>query len=99
MADQLCPAQERAFAGLMTGIQHGSLLLLHGGGGMGRTTVLRRLHEEVGGAFLTIKDLIDAMQACHPLALEETFGRLVMEALTAHPAVILDDFDLLGHVV
>jgi transitional endoplasmic reticulum ATPase len=98
MVTQLCPAQERAFTGLMAGVQFGNVVL-HGGTGMGKTTVLRRLHAEIGGAFLTMKELVDAMQARDPFSLEETFGQIVMEALKANPVVIIDDFDLLGNVV
>jgi transitional endoplasmic reticulum ATPase len=98
VAKPLCPAQDRAFAGLLTGLTHGDLLVLYGGAGMGKTTVLRRLHAELGGAFLTMSELVDAMRARHPLALEETLGQMLMEALAAHPVVIVDDLNLLTSV-
>ena len=42
-----------------------------------------------------MKDFVDASSLKHPLALEETLYNLVLEALKAHPIVILDDLHLL----
>src|SRR4051812_9261612 len=99
MEAKLCPAQQQAFAGLSGGLLRSNLHILSGGSGMGKTTVLRETHARSGGAFLTMKEFVDAMQERHPLALEETFGQLVMEALMAHPVVIVDELELLTNVV
>ncbi|HVF10205.1 MAG TPA: ATP-binding protein, partial [Abditibacteriaceae bacterium] len=98
-ATKLCPAQQEAFDGLTRGLPVGNVLVLWGGTGTGKTVVLRELHRTLGGAFLNMKDFVDAMREQHPLALEETFGRLVMDALAAHEAVIVDDLHLLANVV
>ena len=92
---QLCPAQKRAFDAISGGLQAGTVFRLWGGLGRGKTTVLRRLHERIGGAFLNMRDFVEASANSHPLALEETLYRLVLEALRAHPTVILDDVHLL----
>jgi hypothetical protein len=49
------------------------------------------LHEQTGGAFLNIKDFVEASAKAHPLALEETLYRLLFDALRSHPVVIMDD--------
>jgi SpoVK/Ycf46/Vps4 family AAA+-type ATPase len=46
-----------------------------------------------------MRDFVDRMQARHPLALEETFTQMVLDALQSHDVVIVDDFHLLSSVV
>lgn len=99
MQTPLCPAQQSAFDGLVASLAHSHIFVLSGSTGMGKTTVLRAIHGKIGGAFLTMKDFLDAQQVRHPLALEETFTRLVMDALVAHDQVIVDDLHLLADVV
>lgn len=91
----LCPAQKRTFDSLLAGVQVGSVLRAWGGTGRGKTTVLRELHKQVGGAFLNMKEFVEASSTKHPLALEETLYRLIMDALNAHSLVIVDDVHLL----
>src|SRR5258706_10655137 len=92
---QLCPAQKQAFDSLLAGVQIGSISRLWGGTGRGKTTILRELHREIGGAFLNMKDFVEASATKHPMALEETLYQLVMDALKANPVVIMDDVHLL----
>jgi ATP-dependent 26S proteasome regulatory subunit len=99
MQPRFCPTQQRAFDGLQAALPVGNLFVLHGKGGSGRTVVLRAVHAAAGGAFVPIKDFVDAMRSQHPLALEETFERLVMEALKTHDLVVVDDLHLLTNVV
>jgi len=92
---RLCPAQQRAFDSLMAGVELGSILRVWGGTGRGKTTVLWQLHKQVGGAFLNMKEFVEASAAKHPLALEETLYHLIMDALKANRMVIVDDIHLL----
>jgi ATP-dependent 26S proteasome regulatory subunit len=92
---RLCPAQQQAFDSLTAGYQVGSILRLHAGCGRGKTTILKELHKRVGGAFLNVRDFVEASAKNHPLALEETLYRLLLDALAAHPVVIMDDVHLL----
>src|SRR5438094_2969952 len=94
-AIKLSPTQKTAFDYLSAGLQVGSILRLWGGIGRGKTTVLRELHKQVGGAFLNMKDFVEASTGKHPLALEETLYQLIVDALKAHPLVIVDDVHLL----
>ncbi|MGH9838536.1 MAG: AAA family ATPase [Blastocatellia bacterium] len=73
--------------------------MLYGSVGAGKTTLLRELHREIGGVFLGIRDFVEAMRGRHPLALEETFEQMVMDAISAHDAVIVDDLHLVNNIV
>lgn len=92
---QLCPAQKRAFEGLSAGVQLGSILRVWGGTGRGKSTILRELHRQTGGAYLSMKEFVEASTSAHPMALEETLYGLVMKALNAHALVLVDDVHLL----
>ena len=67
--------------------------------GMGRTSVLERFHESRGGAFLDMRTVMDAMAQAHPLAIEETLYHRLVAELSAHSLVIVDDMQLLMHMV
>src|SRR4030095_11281034 len=92
---RLCPSQQKAIDNLTAGLKVGSILRLWGGPGRGKTTVLKELHKQLGGAFLNVKDFVEASSRSHPLALEETLYQLVFDQLKAHPVVIIDDVHLL----
>jgi ATP-dependent 26S proteasome regulatory subunit len=90
-----CPAQKRAFEYVQAGLAIGSILRLTGGVGRGKTTLLRELHRQAGGAYLSTKDFLEASSKNHPLALEETLYQSVLSALQANPVVMIDDLHLL----
>ena len=96
---KLCPAQQQACAGLERGLPLGSVFVVHGGVGTGKTTVLQEFHAEHGGVLLTMKDFMDAIRDQNPLAMEETFEQVLMDALLDHGLVILDDLHLLQNVI
>jgi hypothetical protein len=99
MTLSLSPAQQRALDGLHHVLPLGNVFVLHAATGLGRTTVLRQLHAEEGGTFLNLKNFLDALQARHPLAMEETFERLLMDALAHDQTVLVDDLHLLTCVM
>ena len=92
---QLCPVQQAALESLLGGLKIGSIFRVWGGVGRGKSTVLKEVHKQAGGALLGMKDFVGASSDKHPLALEETLYNLVLDALKAHPVVIVDDFHLL----
>lgn len=92
---RLCPAQQRAFDSLSAGLAVGTILRLQGGLGRGKTTVLRRLHHQTGGAFINARDFVEATEKNHPLALEETAHRMLIDALKSQPVVYVDDLHLI----
>src|SRR6185436_4845146 len=58
-------------------------------------TVLCKLHEEMGGGFVTGRDFIETSAARHPLSLEETLYSAVIASLKENPIVFVDDVDLI----
>jgi hypothetical protein len=92
---RLCPAQARAYDHLATALNVGSILRLSSGPGRGKTTILKELHQQIGGAFLNMKDFVEASAKNHPLALEETLYQLIFDALKSHSVVTVDDLHLL----
>jgi SpoVK/Ycf46/Vps4 family AAA+-type ATPase len=99
MTNSLCPGQQLAFDRLCASLPHGPIFTVIADAGMGKTTVLRALHDQIGGTFLTCKDYLAALRKQHPLAIEESFEDLVMAALGASDCVIVDDLHLLTDVV
>lgn len=97
MPTQLCPAQQQAYDGLMRILPMSQAFLLYGSTGAGKTTVLSEVHRAVGGAFLTMKNFVDAMRGQHPLAMEETYEQMVMTAMMMHDVVIVDDLHLIAN--
>lgn len=95
----LSRSQQRALDALAAAVSTTGLVMLLCRSGMGRTTILRRLHAQRGGAFLTIRDVVEAMEHANPLAIEETMYRRLLSSLAANDLVILDDFLLVQHVV
>jgi ATP-dependent 26S proteasome regulatory subunit len=91
---QLCPAQQAALDSLLKGLEIGSIFRLWGGVGRGKTTLLKEVHKQRGGAFLGMTDFVNAASSKDPMALEETCYELVLEALKHHQVVILDDLHL-----
>jgi AAA+ superfamily predicted ATPase len=98
MTTALCPAQHLTYERVRAAWGVGPLLLLTADAGHGRTTVLRQLHQDFGGALLTAKELLDASRPQHPLALEETFEQVVGAALAGQEVVFVDDLHLLTDV-
>jgi transitional endoplasmic reticulum ATPase len=91
----MSPAQQRTFDSLSAGLKVGSILRLWGGVGRGKTTILRELHKQTGGAFVSVKDFVDASAKNHPMALEETIHQVIFEAFKVNPVVMVDDIHLL----
>jgi AAA+ superfamily predicted ATPase len=92
------PSQATAIDALVAYWPHANVLGVFGSAGMGKTTILRNLHQRFGGALLGIGQVIDASRSRHPLALEETFGQVVMGALAQHDTVLVDDLHMLLNV-
>jgi ABC-type phosphonate transport system ATPase subunit len=93
------PAQQEAFDDLSRLLTIGSVFVLYGDIGSGKSTVLGEIHRQIGGAFLSVRNFVEAMRDRHPLAMEETFEHMVMEAISANDAVIVDDLNLMSSSV
>lgn len=92
---KLTPSQQAAYDSLKLAMNAGNLIYLRCPHGRGRTTILRKLHEETGGAFVTAKDFVEVSATQHPLSLEETLHSVVAKSLRDHEIVYVDDIDLI----
>lgn len=95
----LSPAQHAAFQGLLEALPAGSVFVVSGDSGTGKTLVLESLQQRLGGMLLTIRDLMEEFQKHHPLAIEEAFQALTLGALAEHDTLLIDDLHLLTNVV
>jgi transitional endoplasmic reticulum ATPase len=93
------PAQLRALKHLSKALPAGEVFVLKAAAGAGRTTVLRHLHREAGGAFIGIRDVMHSLEGRDPLAIEEAFLATVERALDTHDLAIVDDLYLVANVV
>lgn len=82
----LSPIQEKAALTLIEGIAGGRVLVLHGAPGSGKTTVLRHVHQQRGGAFIGVREFRDAIEGSVLRAMED--------AIYAHDLVLVDDLHL-----
>jgi len=94
----LLPAQQKALDTLERHVRAHHVTSLMGRPGAGKTSILRALHERVGGAYLTTRQFIEASRDRHPLALDETVYNVLHQALSSNVAVLVDDFHLLAIV-
>ena len=98
MKINLLPSQQKAIDGLDRDIAGHHVAILMGRPGAGKTTILRALHEKLGGVYLTSREFIEASTDRHPLALDETVYQVIKDALTSHKVVVVDDFNLISLV-
>src|SRR5438094_8648018 len=94
----LTPTQKRAFDGLLGGLAAGSVVVLRGDSGMGKTAILRKVHAAEGGAFFSVRQFMDALMSQPPAAIEEAFLHMIDKGLTSHDLVIVDDLHLISAV-
>ena len=94
----LCPRQTRSFQQLLDALPNSNIFVLWGATGLGKTTILRALHEKTGGAIIDIRNFLDAMRGQHPLAIEETLQQLILEQLATNSYVYVDDIELIERV-
>ena len=81
----LTPTQQIAFDELVRAAVPGQVVVLFGNQGTGRTTLLQRLAEHLGGTVLGAPVLESAVAAHHPLAIEDAFYDMIGTALDANP--------------
>jgi len=92
------PAQQAGFDNLSRLVPIGNVFILYDAVGAGKSTVLSEILRKTGGEFLSVRNFVETMRGHHPLALEETFERMVMEAISTNETVIIDDPHLLNDV-
>jgi transitional endoplasmic reticulum ATPase len=99
MKPQLCPAQAEARDSLAYAATFANVMVVWGRTGCGKSSVLRDLRDNLGGAMLTTADFVAAMAAePNPMRLEETFYKMVSAAVHAHGTVFFDDIESINGV-
>jgi len=88
----LLPTQQKALDSLWRELQAHRVAVLMGRSGIGKTTILRALHDKIGGSYLTSREIVEASASRDPLALDETVYAVIKSALASNKAVIVDDF-------
>src|SRR5262249_3453044 len=94
----LAPAQRIAAAGLVKAASTSSLLVLKSAAGMGRTSVLRQVHQNVGGSFVGARQFMSRLNNRAPEAIEEAFLEMAERALRFRRVAIIDDLHLVRDV-
>jgi hypothetical protein len=98
MTMKLCPAQQKGFDHLLRLLTLFPVVGISGDTGAGKTTVLREAHRRVGGEWLSIKEVVHALRAHHPLAIEETLEQLIEAAFQQAEHIFVDDLSILVDV-
>jgi hypothetical protein len=94
MAFPLTPTQRKVMEHLLAIWLCGNIFVLWTPTGLGKSTILDALRQRIGGKLLNMRDFIEAHRQQHPLALDETFYQLIMEALSQNEVVLVDDLHL-----
>jgi predicted AAA+ superfamily ATPase len=95
----LTPAQRKAADGLKEDLGLGGLMVLRGRAGSGKTTVLEWLHTECGGTLLGAGQFMQSITQDSPHALEESFLRMIEDAMNQHALILVDDLHLVTSVM
>lgn len=94
MSLNLSPRQQRALESLTAALQRHFFVRLHGQPSRGKSTILRTLHGQTGGIFLSARDYVEAGLTRDPIAIEESFFTFLSAKLIerAQEYIYLDDF-------
>jgi shikimate kinase len=95
----LTPAQRIVGEGLQEAIGFGGIFVLRGKPGRGKTTILQWLHAACGGAVLDASHFMRAVAHGAPNAMEESFLRMIEEAMEQNNLVLVDDLHLVAKVL
>jgi AAA+ superfamily predicted ATPase len=93
--DDLSPSQREAVAMIKRLLEDEHLIIMHGGIGMGKSTIVRHLHDRHGGGMIGIRDILEATESVHPLQVETAFLDLMVRELARHDLIFVDDIHLL----
>ena len=91
----LTPAQQSAADHLIAALPAGSILILRGDAGAGKTTIMDTIRAETGGILLGMRSFVDMLMLRRPDAIEQSFVEMIEEAMADHEVVLVDDFHLI----
>ena len=92
----LTPVQQAAANRLLENLDSGNVVVLRGAAGSGKTTVLKSVHAARGGTLLGARELTDVPETRAAAAIEESFLRMIEDAILTHDLVMVDDLHLLS---
>jgi transitional endoplasmic reticulum ATPase len=92
---RLSPAQEQAYARMLTALDAAPIVSLVGNPGTGKTTLLRLLAHELGGVFLSLDDMVDAALSRDIIGCGDSILMTLEQAFDAADVVVLDGHQVL----
>ena len=95
----LTPAQQKTAGDLLASLSAGHLCLLRASAGMGKTSVLRWIQAQNGGAFVNASQFMTLLKRRDPAAIEETFMETLQTAVDESDLILVDDLHLIMAVV
>jgi hypothetical protein len=90
----LTPVQQEAASSLLESLAVSPVAVVSGVAGAGKTSILMNLQAIHGGVFLGSQQFMNVRQAHGPAAIEETFFRMIEDAIQSHHLVLVDDLTL-----
>ena len=90
----LTPVQQEAASSLLESLAVSPVAVISGVAGAGKTSILMNLQAMHGGVFLGSQQFINVRQAQGPAAVEETFFRMIEDAIQSYDLVLVDDLTL-----
>ena len=90
----LTPVQQEAASSLLASLAVSPVAVISGVAGAGKTSILMNLQAMQGGVFLGSQQFLSVRQAQGPAAIEETFFRMIEDAIQSHHLVLVDDLTL-----
>ena len=90
----LTSVQQEAANSLLNSLAVSPVSVLGGAAGVGKTTILKTVQSMRGGVYLGAVQLMDVRRIQGPAAIEETFFRMIEDAIESHDLVLVDDLNL-----
>jgi len=90
----LTPVQQEAASSLLESLAVSPVAVISGVAGAGKTSILMNLQAVHGGVFLGSQQFMNVRQAQGPAAVEETFFRMIEDAIQNYDLVLVDDLTL-----
>jgi hypothetical protein len=90
----LTPVQQEAASSLLESLAVSPVAVISGVAGAGKTSILMNLQAMHGGVFLGSQQFMNVRQAQGPAAVEETFFRMIEDAIQNYDLVLVDDLTL-----
>lgn len=90
----LTSVQQEAVQSLLASLAVSPVTVVGGVSGAGKTSILKAVLATEGGLYLGAQQLMSARHEQGPAAIEETFFRMMEDAIQSHDLVLVDDLSL-----